>query len=196
MRSRSCALRVGRSSFTSRRWRRACPAIPAPQDSGAFVGPPYTSPSVNQTDISSEPWASWHSRSLTRAGVDYTALVRRHQLQSLLSLDRSVKQIVSLLAQRHELERTVIFYTSDNGFLWGGTASGETLAISRVDACAARRSHALDGCQQTTNNQPILNIDFASTIARLAGIKPGLPQDGDSFAPMLHGRRSRGAGST
>ncbi len=50
---------------------------PRPKDSGAFVGPPYTSPSVNQTDISSEPWASWHSRSLTRAGVDYTALVRQ-----------------------------------------------------------------------------------------------------------------------
>ena len=45
--------------------------------------------------------------------------MRRHQLESLLSLDRSVKKIVSTLARRHLLDRTVIFYTSDNGFLWG-----------------------------------------------------------------------------
>jgi arylsulfatase A-like enzyme len=147
------------------------PAIPAPQ-----------------ANISSEPWASWHSRSLTRAGVDYTDSVRRHQLQSLLSLDRSVKQIVHLLAQRHELDRTVIFYTSDNGFLWGEHRLGGKLwpyrESTHVPLIVRTPWTAANG---TTNSEPVLNIDFASTIAELAGIRPGLPQDGESFAPMLHG---------
>lgn len=34
----------------------------------------------------------------------------------------------------------------------------------------------------------MLNIHFASTIAELAGIKPGLPQDGRSFVPLLRRR--------
>jgi arylsulfatase A-like enzyme len=96
------------------------PAIPAPQDIGKLDSlPTFRSPAVSQLNISSEPWASYHSRSLTEGGLSYTGDVRRHQLESLLSLDRSVKQIVGVLAKRHELSRTVIVYTSDNGFLWG-----------------------------------------------------------------------------
>ena len=37
------------------------------------------------------------------------------------------------------------------------------------------------------NNQPVLNIDFAPTISALARIRPGLPEDGHSFAPFLDG---------
>ena len=32
----------------------------------------------------------------------------------------------------------------------------------------------------------MLNIDLASTISQLAGVKPTLPQDGHSFVPFLH----------
>jgi arylsulfatase A-like enzyme len=166
------------------------PAIPAPQDKGAFVGPPYTSPSVNQENISSEPWASWHSRDLTQAGMGYTDAVRRHQLQSLLSLDRSVKQLVDLLAHRHILDRTVIFYTSDNGFLWGEHRLGGKLwpyrESTHVPLIVRTPWTTANG---TKNDEPILNTDFASTISELAGIKPRLPQDGDNFVPMLFGRR-------
>ena len=37
------------------------------------------------------------------------------------------------------------------------------------------------------NSQPVLNIDLAPTIGALTGVRPGLPQDGRSFAPFLHG---------
>ena len=40
------------------------------------------------------------------------------------------------------------------------------------------------------NNQPVLNIDVASTISALAGVTPGLPQDGKSFVPFLHGQQA------
>src|SRR5262249_61649126 len=39
----------------------------------------------------------------------------------------------------------------------------------------------------SVSHEPVLNIDFASTISELAGIVPGGPQDGDSFVPLLHG---------
>jgi arylsulfatase A-like enzyme len=39
------------------------------------------------------------------------------------------------------------------------------------------------------NDDPVLNIDFASTISELADIVPQDPQDGDSLVPLLHGEK-------
>jgi N-acetylglucosamine-6-sulfatase len=166
------------------------PAIPAPQDMGALDKlPAFSSPALNQVNVSSYPWASYHSRSLTKAGVSYTAGVRRHQLESLLSLDRSVGKIVDTLSRRHLLDRTVIVYTSDNGFLWGEHRLGGKLwpykPSTNVPLIVRTPWKTANG---TDNSKPVLNIDFASTISQLAGVEPGLPQDGESFAPMLRGK--------
>jgi N-acetylglucosamine-6-sulfatase len=166
------------------------PAIPAPQDIGKLADlAPLDSPAVNQKTIASEPWAAWHARSLTAAGRAYILNVRRNQLESLLSLDRSVKEIVDTLARRHLLDRTVIFYTSDNGFLWGEHRLGGKLwpygESTHVPLIVRTPWTNANG---TVNAKPVLNIDFASTISALAGIRPGLPQDGSSFVPMLHGK--------
>ncbi len=166
------------------------PAIPAPRDIGALDRlPEFRSKSLNQVNVSSYPWASYHSRSLTKAGVDYTDDVRRHQLESLLSLDRGVGRIVDTLSSRHLLDRTVIVYTSDNGFLWGEHRLGGKLwpykPSTNVPLIVRTPWKTANG---TYNSKPVLNIDFASTISRLAGVEPGLPQDGTSFAPMLRGK--------
>jgi N-acetylglucosamine-6-sulfatase len=166
------------------------PAIPAPKDVHALAHlKPFTGPAVNQENISSYPWAAYHSRELDQAGMVYTDHVRRHQLQTLLSIDRSVKAIVVALARRHLLNRTVIFYSSDNGFLWGEHRLGGKLwpYTPSVNVPLVVRTPWTAG-NGTKNKDPILNIDFAWTISELAGITPGLPQDGQSFAPMLHGR--------
>ena len=47
----------------------------------------------------------------------------------------------------------------------------------------------MDAGNGTTNSEPVLNIDFASTIAELAGVTPAMPQDGESFVPLLHGKK-------
>lgn len=166
------------------------PAIPAPKDRHALANlEPFTSPSLNQENISSYPWAAYHERELTRAGVTYTDDVRRHQLESLLSLDRGVKDIVVTLARRHLLNNTVIFYSSDNGFLWGQHRLGGKLwpYTESINVPLVVRTPWTGG-NGTTNSEPVLNIDFASTIAELAGIDPGIPQDGQSFVPLLHGK--------
>jgi arylsulfatase A-like enzyme len=167
------------------------PAIPAPQDAHALADLlPLASPSLNQSDVAAEPWFDLHSRMITKAGVSHMQAVRRHQLQSLLSLDRSVEQIVDTLAARHLLDRTVIFYTSDNGFLWGEHRLGGKLWPYQESTHVPLivRTPWADG-DGTVTAAPVLNIDFASTISALAGITPGLPQDGQSFVPMLYGRR-------
>jgi arylsulfatase A-like enzyme len=167
------------------------PAIPAPADTGRLNGlPPLVSRSLNERNIADKPWAAWHDRRLTKAGVGYSGEVRKRQLESLLAVDRSVASIVTTLARRKLLDRTVIFYTSDNGFLWGEHRLGGKLwpyeESTHVPLVVRTPWTTADG---TTNRAPLLNIDLASTISELAGVTPAEPQDGRSFVPLLHGRR-------
>ena len=165
------------------------PAVPAPADVGRFDKlAPFASPAVNAS-VSTEPWAAWHAKALTPAGLSYVNTVRRHQLESLQAVDRAVGRIVATLTRRHLLDRTVIFYTSDNGFLWGEHRLGGKLwpyeESTRVPLVVRTPWTTANG---TVDREPVLNIDFASTIAQITGVTPAIPQDGDSFAPLLHGR--------
>ena len=166
------------------------PAVPAPADVGRFDKlAPFSSPSVNAS-VKSEPWAAWHAKALTPAGLSYINEVRRHQLEALQAVDRAVGRIVGTLARRRLLDRTVIFYTSDNGFLWGEHRLGGKLwpyeESTRVPLVVRTPWSQANG---TVDHDPVLNIDFASTIAQLARVRPAIPQDGDSFVPLLHGQR-------
>lgn len=166
------------------------PAVPAPRDVGRFDRlAPFASPALNAS-VGGEPWAAWHAKAISPAGLSYFNTVRRHQLESLQAVDRAVERIVATLAQRHLLDRTVIFYTSDNGFLWGEHRLGGKIwpyeESTRVPLIVRTPWTQANG---TVDHAPILNIDFASTVAELTGVTPAIPQDGDSFVPLLHGWR-------
>lgn len=166
------------------------PAIPAPRDVGRLKHlKPLHTPSIDEQNIADKPWAAWHQRLLTAAAKVYGDHVRERQLESLYALDRSVKQIVATLKQRKLLDRTVILYTSDNGFLYGEHRLGGKIwpyeESTHVPLVVRTPWKTANG---TVNHEPVLNIDLASTISRLAGVVPGKPQDGRSFVPFLHGR--------
>ena len=166
------------------------PAIPAPQDQTRLENlAPLHSPDFNQRNIGREPWRFWHQGMLKLAARLYVDGVRRRQEEALLSLDRSVKQIVDVLRRKGELNNTVILYTSDNGFLWGEHRLGGKIwpyQESTHVPLVVRTPWQHTG---TSNSRPVLNIDLAPTIAALAGVQPGLPQDGRSFVPFLRGKR-------
>jgi arylsulfatase A-like enzyme len=167
------------------------PATPAPPDVGRFDSlVPFASPSLNQRSVRDEPWAAWHKRAISVEGLSYIDAVRRDQLESLRSLDRSVGKIVAVLRARQLLDRTVIFYTSDNGFLWGEHRLGGKLwpyeESTRVPLVVRTPWKQGNG---TTVAEPVLNIDFASTIDELTQTFPVAAQDGASFVPFLEGDR-------
>jgi arylsulfatase A-like enzyme len=166
------------------------PAIPAPKDRGKLENiAPIHSPAFNQKNIGKEPWRFWHKGLLSAAAQLYINHVRIRQEESLLALDRSVRSVVQALRARHELNRTVILYTSDNGFLWGEHRLGGKIwpYEESTHVPLIVRTPWTHSAQR--NNQPVLNIDLAPTITALAGIKPGLPEDGRSFVPFLHGQQ-------
>ncbi|HEX7084692.1 MAG TPA: sulfatase [Gaiellaceae bacterium] len=167
------------------------PAIPAPRDQGKLEDlAPLDSPAFAEKNIGDKPWRAWHQKVLQAAADVYQDHVRERQLESLLSLDRSVATIVSALKRRGELNNTVIVYTSDNGFLWGEHRLGGKIwpyeDSTHVPLVVRTPWATANG---TVSHAAVLNIDLASTISQLAGVRPGLPQDGESFVPLLHGRK-------
>ncbi len=163
------------------------PATPAPGDARSVPAPPLPAPSFNERDVRDKPWARLHPRRLSRNAVRYLLdTIRDKQLESLRAVDRSVGEIATTLGRRHLLDRTVILYTSDNGFLWGEHRLGgkvwpydESIRVPLV--ARVPWPQAWD----TTDDHLVLNIDLASTVAELAGVRPGLPQDGRSLVPLL-----------
>jgi arylsulfatase A-like enzyme len=172
------------------------PAIPAKRDRNKLQNlAPLNSPAFNQRNVGKEPWAVWHKNLMSAAARLYVKHVRRRQEQSLLSLDRGVKQIVDALAQRHELRNTVILYTSDNGFLWGEHRLGGKLWPYEESTHVPLVVRTPWTTHATKSAKPVLNVDLAPTIAALAGVQPPVPEDGRSFLPLLQGTKIPWRGS-
>jgi len=96
---------------------------------------------------------------------------------------------VQPLRARHQLRNTVIVYTSDNGFLWGEHRLGDKVWPFQESTHVPLIVRTPWTTRPKRNNQPVLNIDLAPTISELAGVTPGLPEDGHSFVPFLRGRQ-------
>ncbi|MGH2727285.1 MAG: sulfatase/phosphatase domain-containing protein, partial [Actinomycetota bacterium] len=134
-----------------------------------------------------KPWSIEHPPLMQKA-IDQIDSLRRRALESLRSVDRAVGAIVEQLESAGTLDNTVIVFTSDNGFLFGEhRLTGKTWAyepsirVPMIVRVPWRTSRVLEP-------RPVLNVDLASTLAELAGVRPGLPQDGRSLVPLLRGR--------
>lgn len=163
------------------------PAIPAPQDKNAFANlPPFRPPNYAEKDVSDKPAyiRAIHWSTMDRTKTD---AIRRHQYQTLLSVDRSVDAIVQALAQTGRLSTTAIFFMSDNGFMYGehrwvGKAVPYEGSI-RVPLVMRYDPLKLSG----SDAHPVLNVDLAPTMADLGGVSaPNV--DGLDLIPLLTGQ--------
>jgi arylsulfatase A-like enzyme len=167
------------------------PAIPAKRDRNKLVNiAPLHDPAFNQRNIGKEPWRYWHKDLLSAGAQLYINHVRIRQEEALLALDRSVRSVVQALRARHELQRTVIVYTSDNGFLWGEHRLGGKVWPFEESTHVPLIVRTPWTTTPQRNDQPVLNIDLAPTISELAGVTPGLPEDGRSLVPFLEGEQT------
>jgi arylsulfatase A-like enzyme len=164
------------------------PATPPPGAGTALLPLRRMPPSFNEADVADKPWRALHARRLRPGAVDFLEreIVAR-QIEARQALDRSVRDVVATLKERHLLGSTIILYASDNGFLWGEHRLGgkvwpyeESIRVPLVVRTPWDVGPRVD-------DRLVLNIDLASTIAELAEVTPGLPQDGRSLVPLLRG---------
>jgi arylsulfatase A-like enzyme len=110
----------------------------------------------------------------------------RLHLETLLAADEGVEQIFRALEASQELDNTVFLFTTDNGFLWGEHAvAGKQMFYEesiRVPLIVFDGRTALAG----SNEELVLNIDVAPTLAELAGVPLPRPVDGVSLVETLY----------
>jgi N-acetylglucosamine-6-sulfatase len=161
--------------------------VPAPRHRDRFSAEPLPAPpSLNEADVSDKP-AGIRSRPLLRpARLAQIREAYQQRLESLLAVDEAVGRIVAELERLGELDRTVIIFTSDNGFFHGEhrVAAGKVLVyepsirvplvVRGLGLRAGRRLH-----------QPVSNVDVAATIADVARTAPARRLDGRSLVPLL-----------
>ena len=166
------------------------PATPPPRYLDALPGlkAPRT-PSFNEQDVSDKPrWV----RSLPRlTGSDIARInkVYADKRRSMLAVEDMVQQVLDALAAQGQLENTYVLFASDNGFHFGehrlqpGKATGyhEDLNVPLV----VRGPGIAPGRVVT---QLTANVDYASTLAEMAGVAPPDFVDGRSLMPLLRGQ--------
>jgi len=106
----------------------------------------------------------------------------RQRAESLHVVDVQVERTIRALAASGELRRTLVMFTSDNGYFLGEQRirSGKTFPHEpslRVPTLI--RGPGVPAGQ--VRRDPFTSIDFAPTIAAMAGVVPRVPVDGVSM---------------
>jgi arylsulfatase A-like enzyme len=165
----------------------SAPPIPAARHQERYDGvraPFLDDPAFNEADVSDKP------RQVTSRGKVSTRAVQRlfaQRIRALAAVDDAVAATVRALREAGELDRTLIAFTSDNGFLFGqhryvGKILGYEEAV-RVPLLL-RGPGIPEGVQR---RQTTAMIDLAPTFADLAGAGPLVPVDGRSLLPYARG---------
>jgi arylsulfatase A-like enzyme len=164
------------------------PAIAPPRYANRFRGlGRWRPPSYNEPDETDKPPWKQSLGGLDAAEQRHVDELRRAQYRALLAVDDAVGTIVRSLRATHSLKDTIVFFLSDNGYLWGehgmdgkGVPYDESIRVPFVVRYDRLVPHS------RIVRAPALNIDIAPTIAELAHLDAP-PMDGTSLAPILSG---------
>ena len=163
-------------------------AVPAPRDLGALKGKyrHTVPPSFNEADVSDKPSAISSKPLLTPGQISDLLRKRRCAWESLLGIDDSVGSILNEI-QRDGIKRnTYVFYLSDNGYMFGEhrvRANKRYLYEESARVPFVARGPGIP--HHKSSSDMVSNADLTSTITQLAGVQPGLVQDGQSLMPSL-----------
>jgi N-acetylglucosamine-6-sulfatase len=164
------------------------PATPDKLDAGEFktIDLPVP-PSFNEQDVADKPAVIRRLRPISDKNREDLELFRRRELETLLSVDRALGNIVDKLTTDGRINNTWIIFTSDNGMALGEHRLDVTKTCAYEEcvrvplAVVPPPGTSAPG----TLDQLVGNIDLAPTIAQILGAQPGLPLDGSSLLPII-----------
>jgi N-acetylglucosamine-6-sulfatase len=173
--------------------------VPAARHKGRYANAKFVPPATMQASgdmARGRPmWVqnqrnSWH-------GVDFPyhsdldiAEYYKQYAETLLAVDDSVGRVLDALRKRGELDSTLVIYMGDNGFAFGEhglidkrTAYEESMRVPMLVRCP----ELFPGGKPV--EQVIANIDIMPTCLEAAGVPVPASVDGQSFLPVLQGKR-------
>jgi arylsulfatase A-like enzyme len=165
------------------------PATPAPRYVGSFSSiPPWRPPNFNEADVSDKP--AW-LRAITLWGPTKIAnqdAFDRKQLECLQATDDAVGAVMQALRDTGVDGNTIVIYAADNGYSWGShrwepkqcpyeECTRVPLVVAYPPLTPLPRVETRFG----------LNIDYAETLAELAGAVPDAGVEGASLVRVVDG---------
>jgi N-acetylglucosamine-6-sulfatase len=159
---------------------------PAPRHRGRFAREPFPEkPSFNEADVTDKPAHIRKLPVLNTARSARQVSIYRARLASLLAVDDMVERLVRVLAETGQLGRTVILFTSDNGFLLGEHRIPDQKYYPYEESIRVPLIIRGGGFPAgATAEQLVSNVDLAPTIVALTGAQPGLEMDGRPLLPL------------
>ncbi|HET9323728.1 MAG TPA: sulfatase [Gaiellaceae bacterium] len=166
---------------------------PAPRHRNRFASEALPRPSsFNEADVSDKPSGIRNRALIGQARINGITENYRQRLESLLAVDEAVRDIVAALEATGELSRTLIVFTSDNGFFHGEhrVPDGKVLVYEpSVRVPLILRGPGVPAGARRTNL--VANVDLAATILDVAHARPGRAQDGRSLLPFARDALNR-----
>lgn len=113
--------------------------------------------------------------------------VTRQRAEALFVLDKQIGEMLATLRESGQDERTVIAFTSDNGYYLGEHRKRQGKIQLHEPSLRVPLLIAGPGVPRGTRYDPITTVDLAPTIAALAGIDPMPSADGIDLTPVIEG---------
>ena len=162
--------------------------VPAPRDRDKFAKEPLpTPPDFDERDMSDKPRTI---RNLPRITPRKRAAIQENyqqELETLQAVDRGVASIVDALQATGQLDRTLIVFTSDNGYYHGEHRIAREKTRPYDPAIRVPLLVRGPGIPRgVRRSQFVSNQDLTSTVLDVAGAEAALPQDGMSLLPLIH----------
>jgi arylsulfatase A-like enzyme len=165
------------------------PRVPEPKYATASF------PALDRVGASGEPPVAGkpaYLRDRSPKAAREMAAVRTGQLRTLLSVDDLVDRVLRRLQETGELDQTLIFFLSDNGYAWGehrhvGKFVPYTESI-KVPFLVSWPGRLPAG---TVDDRLVATIDVKPTVLAAAGIRPDPDDTVDGRSLLDGGRRER-----
>jgi N-acetylglucosamine-6-sulfatase len=149
-------------------------------------------PSFNEADVSDKPSAIQNRPLLTEQRVAAIREAYQQALEANLGVDDMVAAVVNQLKASGELDRTLIIFTSDNGYFYGEHRVEDGKVLLYEPSIRVPLILSGPGIPARLHlKQLVANIDLAPTILEAAGAKAGLTMDGRSLFALLRTPRGK-----
>jgi N-acetylglucosamine-6-sulfatase len=161
--------------------------VPAPRHDATFASRPLPRPpSFNEADVSDKPPVIRTRPLLAAQQIAHVTTSYRERLESLLAVDEAVRNVLRAIDETGERDRTLVVFTSDNGFFYGEhrVPNGKYLVYEpsiRVPLLVRGPGVRVGG----VHGGVVSNVDLAPTLLAAAGVQPLNSPDGISLRPLL-----------